>query len=247
MSAKEAVRMFAYKSGMKLVAASSDIDITALKDSINVLAKLNITHTANKITITAKDEVVINGGSSYSKWNASGIEHGTNGVWREHASVHSLVGPMNIEKRSRMEEASQNDKYSVRFAALGSDDLFNHVGMAGLPYKILGENKMVIAEGSIPKDGRLPRVTFDMPDEAILILGEDGWELKPLPGMTPSLSNDTLMTQDDIPPETGDADAEQLRYLETSKYVRETQSSSKGLFLSEAAILSFLEDHWSGE
>ncbi|WP_218511030.1 type VI secretion system Vgr family protein [Variovorax sp. dw_308] len=96
VSVKEAVRMFAYKSGMKLVAASSDIDITALKDSINLLAKLNITHTANKITITAKEEVVINGGTSYTKWNASGIESGTNGIWREHAAVHSLVGPANL-------------------------------------------------------------------------------------------------------------------------------------------------------
>lgn len=91
VSVREAVRMFAYKAGMKLVAASADIDITALKDSVNILAKLNITHTANRITITAKEEVVINGGTSYSRWNASGIVHGTNGLWREHAARHSLV------------------------------------------------------------------------------------------------------------------------------------------------------------
>jgi len=91
VSVKEAVRMFAYKAGMKLVAASADIDITALKDSVNILAKLNITHTANRITITAKEEVVINGGTSFSRWNASGIVHGTNGNWVQHAAKHSLV------------------------------------------------------------------------------------------------------------------------------------------------------------
>jgi type VI secretion system secreted protein VgrG len=91
VSVKEAVRMFAYKAGMKLVAASADIDITALKDSVNILAKLNITHTANRITITAKEEVVINGGTSFSRWNASGIVHGTNGNWRQHAAHHSFV------------------------------------------------------------------------------------------------------------------------------------------------------------
>ena len=91
VSVKEAVRMFAYKAGMKLVAASADIDITALKDSVNILAKLNITHTANKITITAKEEVVINGGTSFSRWNASGIVHGTSGNWRQHAAQHSFV------------------------------------------------------------------------------------------------------------------------------------------------------------
>ena len=90
-SVKEAVRLFAYKAGMKLVAASADIDITALKDSVNILAKLNITHTADRITITAKEEVVINGGSSFSRWNASGIVHGTSGTWRQHAAQHELV------------------------------------------------------------------------------------------------------------------------------------------------------------
>lgn len=88
VSVKEAVRMFAYKAGMKLVAASADIDITALKDSVNILAKLSITHTANRITITAKEEVVINGGTSFSRWNASGIVHGTKGTWRQHAAKH---------------------------------------------------------------------------------------------------------------------------------------------------------------
>jgi type VI secretion system secreted protein VgrG len=91
VSVKEAVRMFAYKAGMKLVAASADIDITALKDSVNILAKLNITHTANRITITAKEEVVINGGTSFTRWNASGIVHGTSGNWVQHAAHHSFV------------------------------------------------------------------------------------------------------------------------------------------------------------
>jgi len=91
VSVKDAVRMFAYKAGMKLVAAGADIDITALKDSVNILAKLNITHTANRITITAKEEVVINGGTSFSRWNASGIVHGTSGTWKQHAAQHSFV------------------------------------------------------------------------------------------------------------------------------------------------------------
>ena len=91
VSVKDAVRLFACKAGMKLVAAGADIDITALKDSINILAKLNITHTANRITITAKEEVVINGGTSFSRWNAAGIVHGTNGTWQQHAAQHNFV------------------------------------------------------------------------------------------------------------------------------------------------------------
>jgi type VI secretion system secreted protein VgrG len=95
VSVKEAVRLFAYKSGMKLVAASTDIDIAALKDNINLLAKLNITHTANKIIIKAKEEVEIVGGTSFTRWNAGGIEHGSNGRWLQQAASHMVVGPAN--------------------------------------------------------------------------------------------------------------------------------------------------------
>lgn len=96
VSAKDAVRLFASKAGIRMTAAKDDIDIRALKASIDVLAKLNIKLEANRITITAKDEVLINGGSSYTRWNADGIEHGTNGLWREHAASHSLLGPKSL-------------------------------------------------------------------------------------------------------------------------------------------------------
>ena len=94
VSVKEAIRMFSYKAGIRLVAAGANIELTALQQSIHLLAKLDITHAANRITITAKEEVVINGGGSFSRWNAQGVEHGTLGRWVEHAASHALVGPM---------------------------------------------------------------------------------------------------------------------------------------------------------
>jgi type VI secretion system secreted protein VgrG len=92
VSARKAVRLAAFEEGMRLIAANSDIDIEALRNNINILAKLDIKAEANRITITAKEEVVINGGTSYTKWNASGIVSGTPGLWREHAGSHSLMG-----------------------------------------------------------------------------------------------------------------------------------------------------------
>ncbi|MEJ8827329.1 DUF2345 domain-containing protein, partial [Variovorax humicola] len=96
VSVKEAIRLFAFNAGIKLVAAAQDIDIAALKNSINLLAKLDITLSANKITITAKEEVVINGGTSYTRWNSSGIENGTPGRWVEHAASHGSPGPKSL-------------------------------------------------------------------------------------------------------------------------------------------------------
>jgi type VI secretion system secreted protein VgrG len=95
-SVKNGIRWFTYQAGMKLVAAAGDIDLQALKHSINLLAKLNITHIANRITITAKEEVLINGGGSYTRWNAGGIEEGTKGSAVTHAARHAMVGPASL-------------------------------------------------------------------------------------------------------------------------------------------------------
>ncbi|WP_322049742.1 DUF2345 domain-containing protein, partial [Burkholderia cepacia] len=73
--------------------AAGDIDIRALKDSINLLAKLNITHTAERITLNAKTELVINGGGSATVYNAGGITHQTSGRYTGHAAKFSYTGP----------------------------------------------------------------------------------------------------------------------------------------------------------
>jgi type VI secretion system secreted protein VgrG len=96
-SIRQTFRLFVHKAGMKLVAAAGDIDMETLSESINLLAKLNITHTANKITITAKEEIVINGGGSYVRFNAGGIEHGTNGNSTVHAAKHSFVDAKSMD------------------------------------------------------------------------------------------------------------------------------------------------------
>jgi type VI secretion system secreted protein VgrG len=92
-SAGEAIRLFAYRAGLRLIAAGGDIDLTALQKNIRLLAKLEITHTAERITIQAEKEVLINGGGSYSRWNAAGVTHGTRGSWTEHAAGHAMTGP----------------------------------------------------------------------------------------------------------------------------------------------------------
>lgn len=94
-SAKQAIKLFAYQAGIKLVSAHANIELQALKTNIELLAKLDIKQTANRIEITAKEEVVINGGGSYVRWGAAGIEEGTHGGWVAHAASHSLSGPAN--------------------------------------------------------------------------------------------------------------------------------------------------------
>ena len=95
-SARNALRLFVYQAGMRLIAASGDIDIKTLKDSINLLAKLNVTVTASKITISAQQEVEINGGGSYTRWTASQIKSGTPGGFEVHSASRAFTGPDSV-------------------------------------------------------------------------------------------------------------------------------------------------------
>ena len=85
-SASQGMRLFVQNLGWRLVAASGDIDMRALKDSINLLAKLNITASADRITLTAKTELVIQGGGSATTYNAGGITHATAGPYTAQAA-----------------------------------------------------------------------------------------------------------------------------------------------------------------
>jgi type VI secretion system secreted protein VgrG len=95
-SVKEAIRLFAYEAGIRMFAFGGNIDIKALKESINILAKLNIVQVANRITITAKEELLCSMVVEATlRLNASGIEEATSGKRIEYAAVHSMVGPKN--------------------------------------------------------------------------------------------------------------------------------------------------------
>jgi len=95
-SARRALRLFVAEAGMRLIAAAGDIDVKALKDSINLLAKLNVTVTANKITVSAQQEVEINGGGSYTRWTAGQIKSGTSGGFEVHSASRTFTGPDSV-------------------------------------------------------------------------------------------------------------------------------------------------------
>jgi type VI secretion system secreted protein VgrG len=95
-SIRQTFRLFVQKAGMKLVAAAGDIDIKALTDNIHVLAKLDISQTGNRIIISAKEDIVINGGGSYAKFSGGGIELGTSATFVAHAASHHLSQAKNM-------------------------------------------------------------------------------------------------------------------------------------------------------
>ncbi|MDQ0043979.1 type VI secretion system Vgr family protein [Variovorax boronicumulans] len=154
VSAKQAVRLFAYQAGMRLFAFGGNIDIKALKESINILAKLDIVQVANRITITAKEELVLNGGGSTIRLNAAGIEDATSGKHVEHAAVHSMVGPKNAPPQSvsGMSSLDLKKKGALSFVLLSHVQDGRPLGFE--PYTLYKDSANV-ADGITDADGRV--------------------------------------------------------------------------------------------
>lgn len=177
-SIRNTLRLYVHKAGMKLIAAAGDIDIKALSDSINVLAKLNITQTANKIVINAAESVEINGGGSYVKFSAGGIEHGTNATFVAHAASHSFIGPQNLDVVHQMafvEEVPK--KYSQQLIVDAA--LWNLPdGMREVSYKFISNVNTVLGSGVLDGQGLSTRLFTDVAQEAMVEIdvNQGKWE-----------------------------------------------------------------------
>ena len=149
-SMRNALRLFVAKAGMRLVAAAGDIDLKALTDSINVLAKMNVTVTATKITISAQQEVEINGGGSYTRWTSGQIKNGTSGGFEVHAANHTLVGPDSVQ--TPVMPATAPDKGQLHFSLRALPDDGHPI--ANAPYDLF-KGGAKIDEGVTDEFGRI--------------------------------------------------------------------------------------------
>ncbi|WP_230941734.1 type VI secretion system Vgr family protein [Burkholderia multivorans] len=149
-SMRKALRLFVYQAGMRLVAAAGDIDLKALKDSINLLAKLNVTVVADRIRISAQQEVEICGGGSYTHWRAGEIRSGTDGKFQVHSAGRVFTGPDNKSNPLVLDAPELPENLHFTLGALP--------GAAGRyveePYELFKDNAK-IGEGVTDELGRV--------------------------------------------------------------------------------------------
>lgn len=164
-SASRGMRLFVQSLGWRLVAASGDIDIRALKDSINLFAKLNITASADRITLSAKTELVIQGGGSSTTYNAGGITHATTGPYTVHAANYAWTGAKS--NASPFPDPPKDGQ--------GSLELFNRYanqhGVKGGDFKVVDALGNVF-KGQLDAEG-FARVSGAAPGPATVIFGRD--------------------------------------------------------------------------
>lgn len=112
-SARNAIRLFAYKLGIRMVSYAGDIDLKALQKNLNLLAKLEITQTANRITIKATEEVMLHGGDSYISLKPGKITVG-GGVYEVNAQAKNLPPkPMGVNANGLPDVQANDQRFRV--------------------------------------------------------------------------------------------------------------------------------------
>ena len=86
----QALSVFVRKAGIKLFANKGAISVQAQNDLMELLAQksIEITSTEDEIKITAKKKITLNGGGSYIRLDACGIEAGTPGEYNVKAGYY---------------------------------------------------------------------------------------------------------------------------------------------------------------
>ena len=164
-SVRQAIRLFVEKAGFKLIAAAGDIEMQALANGIKLLAKLEITQQANRITLTAHEEIVINGGGSYVKLSSGSVEMGTNGAFTVHAASHSLTLPKTLQiQKSALGKLLVNDDQTKDYEHFFMFKDEHGKPIDWLEYRIdIDGNK--VSEGLLDDAGRTP--AFDLEREIV--------------------------------------------------------------------------------
>jgi type VI secretion system secreted protein VgrG len=98
VAAGEAVSLYAQRLGMKFFAAKGKVEIQAQSDEMRLLADQNMTITSvnGRVTIEAKEELLLKCGGSYIRMSATGIEDGTRGDRTWKAAGFSRQGPASL-------------------------------------------------------------------------------------------------------------------------------------------------------
>ena len=93
---REGCSVFAYKLGMKFIAASGKVRVEAQDDNVEIVAKkvVELMSMTDWINLTAKQGIRINGGDTEVEISAQGYVVKTDGMHLVHAGSHATDGPM---------------------------------------------------------------------------------------------------------------------------------------------------------
>lgn len=168
---------------IKMIAGQKDVSIESHTDSVELLAGKNIDlHAAADVVINAKNKL------TFACGGAAIVMEGGNVTITAPGSVKIKTSQFNVSSGGSVKVAMPAlptsefaNKHSLRFTGYGSDSTMKDMGLIGKPYQITNSTGVVVASGTIPKSGRIPRVMVDQPDMLTLAVGGSAPKITELP------------------------------------------------------------------
>ncbi|XIV26211.1 type VI secretion system Vgr family protein [Escherichia coli] len=123
----QALSVFVRKAGIKLFANKGAISVQAQNDLMELLAQksIEITSTEDEIKITAKKKIPLNGGGSYIRLDACGIEAGTPGEYNVKAGYYGRKPKAKLTPELMAFPVIESGEFNAKFLFTDDD---------GLPY-----------------------------------------------------------------------------------------------------------------
>ncbi|WPB58841.1 type VI secretion system Vgr family protein [Xylophilus sp. GOD-11R] len=150
-SAARAIRLFAQKAGMRLFAAEGNVEVQAQEGCVDIRASDTIRIKARVIEIDVSQLATINGGGSFSRWEAAGVDHGTPGPWTVRSAGTQSSGPQSMPVP--VVDLPRVPAYAEQFQAVNRNQ--GGVAVAGLPFKATVADGRTL-EGHTDAHGRTP-------------------------------------------------------------------------------------------
>ena len=123
----QALSVFVRKAGIKLFANKGAISVQAQNDLMELLAQKSIviTSTEDEIKLTAKKKITLNGGGSYIRLDACGIEAGTPGEYNVKAGYYGRKPKAKLTPELMAFPVIESGEFNAKFLFTDDD---------GLPY-----------------------------------------------------------------------------------------------------------------
>jgi type VI secretion system secreted protein VgrG len=165
------ISLFAYKLGMKLIAARGKVEIQAQSDGMDLLASkgIKISSSTDAIELSAQKEILLTSGGAYIRISGGNIQVHAPGQVDIKGSEHSFTGPTRYDGQSApLPKSVANDQQFV----LKDETTGNVMPLA--PYRIESGDGLVLARGITDAEGKTVRIFTGTQEQELKMFHEDG-------------------------------------------------------------------------
>ncbi|WP_199028641.1 type VI secretion system Vgr family protein [Ralstonia sp. ASV6] len=173
-AAAKGVSLFAQRNGIRAIAEGGPVSIQAHTDALTVLADkaVTVTSSADSVEILAQQNIVLHGGDSMIRLEGNAVTFETSGLLSVKGAGHPLVGPGGQPAQMVALPALQLGPYKGQLQLVDHGEKV----IPDVPYKIVGADGAVLAEGITDQSGKSPVVTSDKANATVYI-GRGGWTI----------------------------------------------------------------------